>query len=108
MTLALEVGIACVVIAAPTLLYLGVLQGLRKFRDGALLWTLAESDITPERLSDRATRMLEKRPVHADGSGKTNMSRRAPRPETVTCCTCGTSNMLGARYCGECLDVLDL
>lgn len=72
----LGVGFACVVIAAPTLLYLGVRRKL--------------SDNLPS----------------IGPSGETDSGGYAPRPETVDCGTCGASNMLGARYCGECLDEL--
>lgn len=134
MNIALRLAMACFVIAAPTLLYLGLLRGLEKLRDDALLMRLAESDDVPKQVSAMAARNLEerplreKRPVRADGrgsagagaSGGTSASANASvnagtngrpsasehLPESVACGSCGAPNMLGARYCGECLDEL--
>lgn len=106
MNLALRIAVACLVIAAPTLLYLGLLRGLRWLRDDALLADLARSDDAPDDVSSAAASALEKRPIRADGSRSSDASGRAdraPRPESTACSNCGTSNMLGARYCGDCL-----
>ena len=124
MDLALRLVVAGVVMVAPTVLYLGLLRGLERLRDDALLLSLAESDDAPDDVSSAAASALKKRPirgddavrpdnsVRADGSGRTDGSAwsdaagRAPRPETVACSDCGASNMAGARYCGECLTKL--
>ncbi|WP_115863553.1 hypothetical protein [Halorussus litoreus] len=118
MNLALRLAVACLVIAAPTLLYLGLLRGLRWLRDDALLADLARSDDAPDDVSSAAASVLEKRPIRADGSGSTDDAERAfarprrpppppaPRPESTACSNCGSSNMLGARYCGDCLSKL--
>ncbi|WP_135830214.1 zinc ribbon domain-containing protein [Halorussus halobius] len=114
MTLALRLAVACVVVAAPTLLYLGLLAGLRRLRDDALLTSLAERDDAPADVSRMADSALKNRRPRADGGGRADAGdpgRRSgthrPRSETVDCGRCGSSNMLGARYCGECLDELD-
>lgn len=116
MSLALRLAVACSVVAAPTLLYLGLLAGLRRLRDDALLTGLAERDDAPDDVSRMADRALERRPSRADGGRpasadadeQRSRGRTAPpRPETVDCGRCGASNMLGARYCSDCLGELD-
>lgn len=99
MDLAFRLLVALFVITAPTVLYLGLVRGLEKLRDDALLLRLAESDEASREVSAAAARALDDRPVRADGgSGRS--------AETVVCESCGESNMLGARYCQGCLDQL--
>lgn len=116
MNIALRLAVACFVIAAPTLLYLGLLRGLERLRDDALLMRLAESDDAPKQVSAMAARNVEERSVsenrqvRADGHGSAGAGAGVGAseypPGSVACGSCGTSNMLGARYCGECLDQL--
>ncbi|WP_128476038.1 zinc ribbon domain-containing protein [Halorussus pelagicus] len=109
MDLALRLLMACFVIAAPTLLYLGLLRGLEKIRDATLLLALAERDDVPREVSDRATRALDRGTVRADGrgSGDADAPDAVPAPASFACSTCGASNMTGARYCRNCLGELN-
>lgn len=86
--------VALFVITAPTVLYLGLLRGLEKLRDDALLVRLAESDETPQEVSATAARALDRRPPSVE-------KRR--RNDAASCSDCGERNMVGARYCQECL-----
>ncbi|PSP55033.1 zinc ribbon domain-containing protein [Halobacteriales archaeon QS_1_67_19] len=105
MDLAVRLLVALFVISTPTLLYLGLLRGLERLRDDALLLRLAESDDASREVSAAATRALDDRAVSADD--------RADRPDdpdstddALVCTNCGESNMPGARYCEGCLERL--
>lgn len=98
MSLALRLLVAVVVIVTPTVLFLGLMRGLEKLRDDALLMRLADSDDAPRDVSTAAATVLEKPPNLTDG--------RPPSDDAVTCSHCGESNMVGARYCQECLGKL--
>lgn len=98
MDLVFRLLVALLVITAPTALFLGLMRGLEKLRDDALLMRLAESDDTPRAVSATAARALGDRPTHPTGQTDDN---------SLACSTCGESNMLGARYCQECLKQLD-
>lgn len=91
--------VALFVITAPTVLFLGLVRGLEKLRDDALLLRLAESDEAPRDVSAAAARALDREPIRTDGLSHTD--------DEVACSTCGQSNMLGARYCRACLGELD-
>lgn len=105
MDLALRLLIACFVITAPTVLFLGLMRGLERLRDDALLTRLAESDDAPDDVSSAARRSLDKGPIRADGRGTTDASAidPAPAPEFRVCSTCGESNVRSATYCKGCL-----
>ena len=90
--------VALFVIAAPTVLYLGLLRGLEKLRDDALLMRLAESDDAPRDVSAAAAKALERPPIRAEGRLRTD--------DAIACSSCGESNMVGARYCRGCLGEL--
>ncbi|UPW00695.1 zinc ribbon domain-containing protein [Halorussus gelatinilyticus] len=114
MNLALRLLMACFVITAPTLLFLGLMRGLEKMRDDALLLALAERDDTPQDVSSAAAEALDKGPIRADGHGGDRGSNGAdaapvavPTADEFTCSTCGVSNMAGARYCQGCLGELN-
>lgn len=109
MDLALRLLVACFVITAPTVLYLGLVRGLERLRDDALLTELAERDDVPEDVSSAAAEALDKGPIRADGRGTSGVDAvdTAPAPDSVVCSTCGEANMFGAKYCQECLDELD-
>lgn len=108
MNLALRLLVAGFVITAPTVLFLGLMAGLEKLRDDALLTTLAERDDAPRDVSGAAAQALDKGPIRADGNG-TNAADDDPAAvtESFVCSTCGESNMSGARYCRACLDELN-
>jgi hypothetical protein len=95
MDLVFRLLIALFVITAPTVLYLGLLRGLKKLRDDALLMRLAESDDAPQGVSTAAARALDRPPIRAD--------ERPGRDDSVACSSCGEPNMVGARYCQGCL-----
>lgn len=105
MDLALRLLVACFVITAPSVLFLGLMRGLEKLRDDALLLRLAESDDAPEDVSSAARRSLDKGPIRADGRGESDVGALdpAPAPDVRVCSTCGESNMTDATYCKECL-----
>lgn len=107
MSLALRLLVACFVIASPTLLYLGLLRGLEKLRDDALLMRLAESDDAPQNVSSAAAETLDKGPIRADGHGSNAEDDPVPTADSFVCSTCGESNMTGARYCQDCLGELN-
>jgi hypothetical protein len=90
--------VALFVITAPTVLYLGLLRGLEKLRDDALLLRLAESDEAPQDVSTAAARALDRPPIRAEGQSRND--------NAVACSSCGESNMMGARYCQGCLGEL--
>lgn len=98
MDLVFRLLVALLVIVAPTVLFLGLMRGLEKLRDDALLLRLTESDDAPRDVSTAAARALDKRPVRADG--------RSRNDDAAACSSCGESNMLGARYCQGCLGEL--
>jgi hypothetical protein len=98
MDLVFRLLVALFVITAPTVLFLGLMRGLEKLRDDALLLRLAESDDAPQDVSTAAARALDREPIRTDGQGHT--------ADEVACSTCGESNMLGARYCQACLGEL--
>ena len=89
--------VALLVIVAPTVLYLGLLRGLQKLRDDALLLELAESDDAPREVSATAARALDRPTAPAD---------EPRRDGTVACSKCGELNMVGARYCRDCVGEL--
>ncbi|MFC4448163.1 zinc ribbon domain-containing protein [Halorussus aquaticus] len=107
MNLALRLLVACLVITAPTVLYLGLLRGLEKMRDDALLLALAERDDAPRDVSSAAAEALDKPPIRADGRGPNATDDPAPTVDTFVCSACGESNMSGAKYCRECLGELN-
>ena len=112
MNLALRLLIACLVIVAPTVLFLGLMRGLEKLRDDALLLALAERDDAPQDVSNAAAEALDRGPIRADGRGSeaaadAASATTAPAVEAFTCSTCGASNMTGAKYCGQCLGELN-
>lgn len=107
MNLALRLLVACFVIASPTLLYLGLMRGLERLRDDALLMRLAESDDAPEDVSSAAAEALDKGPIRADGRGADAADDPAPTADSYVCSTCGEANMTGARYCQNCLGELN-
>jgi hypothetical protein len=94
MELVFRLLVALFVITAPTVLYLGLLRGLERLRDDALLLRLAESDDAPRDVSTAAARALD-RPQIRGGESR--------RDDAVACSSCGESNMVGARYCRGCL-----
>ncbi|WP_135824481.1 zinc ribbon domain-containing protein [Halorussus ruber] len=106
MNLALRLLVACFVIASPTLLFLGLMRGLEKLRDDALLMRLAESDEAPRDVSSAAAEALDKGPIRADGRGSPAAGDSVPTADSYVCSTCGASNMTGARYCQNCLGEL--
>jgi hypothetical protein len=111
MNLALRLLMACFVISAPTLLFLGLMRGLEKVRDDSLLLALAERDDTPQDVSSAAAEALDKGPIRADGRGEENRSsggdaETVPTADEFACATCGASNMAGAKYCQDCLGEL--
>jgi hypothetical protein len=105
MDLALRLLIASFVITAPSVLFLGLMRGLEKLRDDALLLQLAERDDVPQDVSSAAAQSLDKGPIRADGDGSNGASAidPAPAPDYRACPTCGESNMTDATYCGDCL-----
>ncbi|UPV74599.1 zinc ribbon domain-containing protein [Halorussus limi] len=110
MNLALRLLMACFVIAAPTLLYLGLIRGLERIRDDALLLALAERDDAPRDVSSAAAEALDKGPIRADGRGSGGADAAAdpvPTADSFACSTCGASNMVGAKYCQDCLGELN-
>ncbi|WP_135852788.1 zinc ribbon domain-containing protein [Halorussus salinus] len=114
MNLALRLLMACFVIAAPTLLFLGLMRGLEKMRDDALLLALAERDDAPRDVSSAAAEALDKGPIRADGRGENRGSSggdaaadAVPTADEFACGTCGASNMAGAKYCQDCLGELN-
>ncbi|WP_435174910.1 zinc ribbon domain-containing protein [Halorussus sp. AFM4] len=112
MNVALRLLIACFVIAAPTVLFLGLMRGLEKMRDDALLLALAERDDAPRDVSNAAAEALDRGPIRADGRGADAADDAAsatpgPALDAFTCSTCGASNMSGAKYCGQCLGELN-
>ncbi|MFC7079787.1 zinc ribbon domain-containing protein [Halorussus caseinilyticus] len=108
MNLALRLLVACFVITAPTVLFLGLMRGLEKMRDDALLMALAERDDTPQDVSSAAAQALDKGPIRADGRGSSDSSDDPlPTADSFVCSTCGASNMTGARYCQDCLGELN-
>ncbi|WP_276301706.1 DUF7577 domain-containing protein [Halorussus lipolyticus] len=109
MDLALRLLVACFVIASPTLLFLGLMRGLEKLRDDALLMRLAESDDAPRDVSSAAAEALDKGPIRADGRGSSGSSAgdSVPTADSYVCATCGATNMNGARYCQQCLGELN-
>ena len=109
MNLALRLLVACFVIASPTLLFLGLMRGLEKLRDDALLMQLAESDDAPRDVSSAAAEALDKGPIRADGHGSNGSAAddAVPVADTYVCSTCGEANMTGARYCQHCLGELN-
>jgi len=107
MNLALRLLVACLVIVSPTLLYLGLLRGLERLRDDALLMRLAESDDAPQNVSSAAAEALDTGPIRADGRGSNAADDPVPAADSFVCSTCGESNMTGARYCHYCLGELN-
>jgi hypothetical protein len=107
MNLALRLLVACLVIVSPTLLFLGLMRGLEKLRDDALLMRLAENDDAPQDVSSAAAEALDKGPIRADGRGSSAADDPAPTVNSFVCSTCGESNMTGARYCQRCLGELN-
>lgn len=119
MNLALRLLVACLVIAGPTVLFLGLMRGLEKMRDDALLLALAERDDAPRDVSNAAAEALDRGPIRADGRGADatdDSASTAGAPASAaadrahrafTCSTCGASNMTGAKYCGRCLGELN-
>lgn len=107
MNLVLRLLVACFVIASPTLLFLGLMRGLEKLRDDALLLRLAEDDDAPNDVSSAAAQALDKGPIRADGHGSNPADDPVPTADSFVCSTCGESNMTGARYCQQCLGELN-
>lgn len=107
MNVALRLLVACFVIVSPALLFLGLMRGLEKLRDDALLMRLAESDDTPQDVSSAAAEALDKGPIRADGHGSNTADDPVPTTASFVCSTCGESNMTGARYCQSCLGELN-
>jgi hypothetical protein len=110
MDLALRLLIACFVITAPTLLFLGLMRALEKIRDEALLLALAERDDAPEDVSSAAAEALDRGPIRADGRGSggaDGATDPVPVADRFACSTCGASNMVGAKYCQDCLGELN-
>jgi hypothetical protein len=105
MDLAFRLLVALFVIVTPTLLFLGLMRGLEKLRDDALLLRLAENEDAPEDVTSAAARALETGPIRADGHGSS--AANAPTPDSYACSTCGESNMRGAKYCQNCLRELN-
>ena len=111
---ALRLLVACMIIAAPTVLFLAMMRGLEKMRDDALLLALAERDDAPRDVSNAAAEALDRGPIRADGRGSDATDDPAsPAHDSAsalhafTCSTCGASNMTGAKYCGRCLGELN-
>ncbi|WP_137285262.1 zinc ribbon domain-containing protein [Halorussus salinisoli] len=107
MNLALRLLVACFVISAPTVLFLGLMRGLERTRDDALLMAFAERDDAPRDVSSAAAEALDKGPIRADGRGSNAADDPAPVADSFVCSTCGESNMTGAKYCQECLGELN-
>lgn len=91
--LALRVAAGLFVVVAPTLLFLGLWNGLMRLRDENLIAQVRRMEgqgSTSPAASGRSAS-----PVVASGAG-----------ETVVCDACGTPNLEGMRYCQECLGSL--
>lgn len=107
MSLVLRLLVACFVITMPTVLFLGLVRGLEKLRDDALLIRLAESDDATQDVSNAAAEALDKGSIRTDGTGSSAAGEPAPAADSFVCSTCGESNITGARYCQDCLNELN-
>jgi len=98
MELAYRLLVALGVLVAPTLLYVGLLRGLRWLRNDALLARIAERDDVSPELSRFAADATGTAPVRVDGGD--------PAASAGTCPNCGERNRPETTYCRRCVTEL--